>query len=197
MNLLSINRSIVVIIDLQGKLMEMIYRPQLVISATIRLLRLADIFGIPVILTEQYPRGLGVTHPKIREAFDQLTIPTKFIEKTSFGCCGDPHFEDAIAELRPGLPISERQLVIAGIEAHICVMATVLDLQLKGSETHLCWECISGRGEEYRRHALDRMSQAGATITNHESVAFEWARHKDHDQFKAMNAILREGQLVD
>lgn len=197
MELLSPERSIVVIIDLQGKLMEMIHRPNLVIKATQRLLRLADLFEVPVLLTEQYPRGLGATHPEIRAAFDQLTVETRFMEKTSFGCCGDPRFEELMTELRPDLPVGRRQLVIAGIEAHICVMATVLDLVKMGSQTHLCWECISGRGEEYRRHALDRMSQAGAIVTNHESVAFEWARHKDHEHFKTMNSILREGQLID
>jgi hypothetical protein len=59
---------------------------------------------------------------------------------------------------------------------------------------HLCWDAVSGRGEEYRRHALERMAAAGATITNHESVAFEWARTKDHPGFKAISALFKEGQ---
>jgi nicotinamidase-related amidase len=88
-------------------------------------------------------------------------------------------------------------LVVAGIEAHICVMATVIEMLRAGSQVHLCWECVSGRGEEYRRHALDRMAQAGAVLTNHESVAFEWARDKNHPGFRAMNELLREGQLVE
>jgi len=168
-----------------------------VVRATLRLLRLAEIFGVPVVLTEQYPRGLGVTHPEVREAFDALTVPTRFMEKTSFGCCGDARFEELLMELRPELEAGRRQLVIAGIEAQICVMATVIQLLRAGSQAHLCWECVSGRGEEYRRHALERMTSAGAVLTNHESVAFEWARDKNHPGFRAMNHLLREGQLTE
>lgn len=176
--------------------MEMIERPALVVAATKKLLKLADLFGVPVILTEQYPRGLGGTHPEVRAAFDELATSKRVLDKTSFGCCGDPNFEKAVQELRPGIGAGQRQFVIGGIEAHVCVMQTVLELLKQGSQAHLCWECVSGRGTEYRRHALDRMAQAGAVITNHESVAFEWARDKNHPQFKAFSALFKEGQLI-
>jgi nicotinamidase-related amidase len=84
--------------------------------------------------------------------------------------------------------------VVVGIEAHVCVMQTVLELLGTGHEVHLCWDGVSGRGEEYRRHALERMAAAGAVITNHESVAFEWARDKNHPAFKALSALMKEGQ---
>ncbi|MBI4863187.1 MAG: isochorismatase family protein [Candidatus Riflebacteria bacterium] len=197
MELLDVSRSLVTVIDLQGKLMEMIHRPKLVIGATGRLMRLADLFGVPVVLTEQYPRGLGLTHPEVRGVYDGLKTPKLFLEKTSFGCCGDDRFERVLDELRPADTAGPRQVVVAGIEAHVCVMATVVELIRRGHVVHVCWECVSSRGEEYRRHALERMQQAGAILTNHESVAFEWARHKDHPQFKAVNAILREGQLAE
>ena len=196
MELLDVKRSIVLVIDLQGKLMEMIERPGLVIAATKRLLKVADLFEVPVVMTEQYPQGLGGTHPEVRAAFDALSTPSRYLDKTSFGCCGDPGLEDLLQQLRPGLGNAQRQFVVAGIEAHICVMQTVVELLRQGSQVHLCWECVSGRGEEYRRHALDRMTQAGAVRTNHESVAFEWARDKNHPQFKAVNALFREGQLL-
>ena len=80
------------------------------------------------------------------------------------------------------------------METHVCVLQTVLELLGSGHEVHLCWDAVSGRGEEYRNHALDRMATAGATITNHESVAFEWARDKNHPQFKALSALMKEGQ---
>lgn len=195
MELLDLNRSVVVAIDYQGKLMEMIYRPQLVVSAAIRVLKLAELFQVPVILTEQYPQGLGVTHPEIRSAFDGLTTSKRYMDKTSFGCAGDPHFEELLAELRPGVPVNQRQVVIMGIEAHVCVMQTVLELLRAGNQVHVLWEAVSGRGEEYRKWGLKRMLQAGAVITNHESMCFEWARDKNHGCFKGMNQILREGQL--
>ena len=194
MELLDVSRSIVVVVDLQGKLMEMIERPAMVTAATIRLLKLAELFEVPVVLTEQYPRGLGGTRLEVRDAFDALTTPKRFMEKTSFGCCGDPGFEKLLHDLRPALDPSRRQIVMAGIEAHVCVMQTVLELIRHGSQVHLCWECVSGRGAEYRRHALERMAKAGAVLTNHESVAFEWARDKNHPQFRAMSALLKDGQ---
>jgi len=193
--LLDAERSVVVVIDLQGKLMDMAYRSELVIAATKRLLRLAEIFGRPVVLTEQYPRGLGPTHPEVRAVFDAIDTSKYFVEKVSFGCCGEPAFLRALDEALPSVAPPRRQIVVAGIEAHVCVMQTVLELLRAGSQVHLCWECVSGRGKEYRNHALQRMRQAGAWITNHESVGFEWAKTKDHAGFKAMNQLLREGQL--
>jgi nicotinamidase-related amidase len=193
--LLDANRSALVVIDLQGTLLEMTWRWERVVAATNRLMKLAAIFGRPVILTEQYPRGLGTTHPEVREVFDALETPKRFIEKVSFGCCGDAGFTGALDDVLPGVAVQDRQIAIAGIEAHVCVMQTVVELLRAGSAVHVCWECVSGRGEEYCQRALDRMQQAGAVITNHESVAFEWARTKDHDGFKAMNRLLREGQI--
>jgi nicotinamidase-related amidase len=196
MEILDVNRSIVTVIDLQGKLMDMIVRPGLVIGASRRLLQLAGLFSVPVIMTEQYPKGIGHTHPQIRAAYDALTTPKFFMEKTAFGCCGDPQFEALMSQAHPGLEPRDRQVVVAGIEAHVCVMATVVELLRSGHQVHVCWECVSGRGEDYRRHALDRMAAAGAVITNHESVAFEWAKDKNHPQFKAMSNLFKEGQLA-
>jgi nicotinamidase-related amidase len=155
---------------------------------------MADLFSVPVVLTEQYPQGLGATEASIRAAYDQASTPKSFLEKTAFGCCGDAAFEPLLAKARPGLEPSQRQVVVAGIEAHICVMGTVIELLRTGHEVHLCWDAVSCRGEEYRRQAFVRMAAAGATITNHESVAFEWARHKDHPAFKAVSALLKRGQ---
>ena len=194
MALLDASRSILVVIDFQGKLVHMVHRPALVLESARRLLKLADLFSVPVVLTEQYPKGIGPTEESIRTAFDGLAVPRFFLEKTAFGCCGDAGFEGLLAQARPGLDPARRQIVVAGIEAHVCVMQTVLELRAADQEVHLCWDAVSSRGEEYRQHALARMAAAGATLTNHESVAFEWARHKDHPSFKAVSAILKAGQ---
>lgn len=194
MPLLDAGRSILVVIDFQGKLVQMVHRPAMALEATRRLMRLADLFAVPVVLTEQYPKGIGPTEASIRATFDGLSAPTFFLEKTAFGCCGDAGFEALLEKARPGLAPVRRQIVIAGMETHVCVMQTVLELLASGHEVHVCWDAVSGRGEEYRRHALERMAAAGATLTNHESVAFEWARDKNHPQFKALSALLKEGQ---
>ncbi len=195
MELADVNRSIVVVIDLQGKLMDVVHRPPMVIAAAQRLMRLAEIFEVPVVVTEQYPQGLGGTHREVLEVFEGLETPKRRLSKVSFGCCGDAGFEAALGELRPGLAPSERQLIVVGIEAHICVMQTVLEALRSDHQVQVCWDGTSGRGAEYRDWALQRMQQAGAVITNLESVGFEWARDKDHPQFKALSGVMKEGQL--
>ena len=194
MPLLEASRSILLVIDLQGKLVHMVHRPDRVLEVSRRLLRLAELFAVPVVLTEQYPRGIGPTEESIRAGFDALTQPGFFLEKTSFGCCGDGQFQDLLQRARPDLGPGRRQILVAGIEAHVCVLQTVLELLAAGEEVQVCWDAVSGRGEDYRRHALERMAAAGATLTNHESVAFEWARDKNHPQFKALSALMKEGQ---
>ena len=193
MELLESGRSVLVVIDLQGKLMEVIHRPRLVVEATLRLMKLAELFGVPVVLTEQYPKGLGPTHPEIRAGFDALAIPKRYVDKTAFGCCGEPSFLRALDELRPGSG-APRQVVVAGIEAHVCVLQTVIELIRHGNQVHVSWDAVSGRGEEYRRHALERMAAAGAAVTNHESVGFEWARDKNHPRFRELSTLLKDGQ---
>ncbi len=193
------DRAIVLVIDLQGRLVDLVDRPRMVLDGAVRLLRLAELFDLPVIVTEQYPQGLGPTREEVEAAIvdtDPERRRTRRLEKDSFGCCGVPAFEEALQAARPGLPATERQVVAAGIEAHICVAQTVLELVARGTDVHVCWDCVSSRGAEYRRHALERMAAAGAQITNHESVAFELARDRNHPQFRSVNRLLRGGQIA-
>ncbi len=198
-SLLDRERAVVVVIDIQGRLVELMERPRMVLDGTSRLLRLAGIFDLPVIVTEQYPRGLGATHDEIEEVIRE-TDPegrrVRRVVKDSFGCCGEPGFETAFRAARPDLEPAETQVVVAGMETHICVLQTVLELRSRGVDVHVCWDCTSSRGAEYGRRAFERMAALGAQITNHESVAFELARDKNHPQFKGVNRLLREGQIA-
>jgi nicotinamidase-related amidase len=191
MSLLDASRSTLLLIDLQGKLVHAVSRSSQVLDTSARLVRLADLFAVPVILSEQYPKGLGPTEPGLLQAVEALAAPALRLVKDSFSCCGDPAFAGLLERARPGLPPDRHQVVVAGIEAHVCVLQTVLELRTAGHPVHVCWDAVSGRGEEYRAHALERMAAAGAVLTNHESVGFEWARHKDHPSFKAMSAIFK------
>ncbi|MBI2569539.1 MAG: isochorismatase family protein [Candidatus Schekmanbacteria bacterium] len=192
MELLDRERSIVVVIDLQGKLVDMVHDSQRVISGAIRLMRIADLLHVPVLLTEQYPRGLGPTAPDVRAAFDGLATNKGILEKTSFGCCGDTGFEASVSRLLPNVVAERRQIVVAGIEAHVCVMQTVLELLRAGSAVHVAWDAVSGRGERQVDWALVRMQQAGAIVTSSESVGFEWLRDKQHSAFKGLSNLLKE-----
>ena len=100
--LLDADRSAVVVIDLQGRLMEMAWRSDLVLAATRRLMKLAAIFARPVVLTEQYPEGLGTTHPDVRSVYDEIETEKRCVEKVSFGCCGDDGFNRTLDEVLPG-----------------------------------------------------------------------------------------------
>lgn len=191
MSLLEASRSTLLLIDLQGKLAHAVSRSAEILDVSARLVKLADLFAVPVILSEQYPKGLGPTEPGLMQAVDALAVPALRLVKDSFSCCGDPAFAGLLERSRPGLAPDRHQVVVAGIEAHVCVLQTVLDLRAAGFEVQVCWDAVSGRGEEYRARALDRMAAAGAVITNHESVGFEWARHKDHPSFKAMSALFK------
>jgi nicotinamidase-related amidase len=193
--LLERDRSVVVVIDFQGKLAEIVHEAEVVLEGARRLLRLSGIFEVPVLLTEQYPAGIGPTEASLQEVFDGLETPTRKVEKTSFGCCGEPGFEAALSELLPGVAAADRHVVIAGIETHICVVQTVLELLAQGTSVFVCQEAVSSRGAAFRRRALDRMRQAGAVVSNHESVGFEWARDKGHPGFREMNRLLREGAV--
>ena len=194
MGLLDRKRSVVIVIDLQGKLMGMVHRPELVIAGTVRLLQLADLFGVPVVMTEQYPQGIGPTHETVQQAFDSLTAEKRVVTKDAFSCCGEAMFEHALADVLPNVEVADRQIVLAGVEAHICVVQTALGLLSAGSEVQLCWECVSGRGQEYRDWAIQRMQQAGVGVTNGESVGFEWAGDKNHESFKPMSQLFKAGQ---
>lgn len=195
MSLLQRERSIVVLIDVQGKLARIVDHADEVLAASRRLLALAGIFAVPVLLTEQYPEGLGPTEETLLADFDELAHAKLRISKTSFSCCGEPGFESALDELLPGVPPARRQVVVAGIETHICVVQTVLGLLGQGSEVFVCGEAVSSRAAGFRRQAVARMRQAGAVITNHESVAFEWAGDKSHAGFREMSRLLREGPV--
>jgi nicotinamidase-related amidase len=194
MELLDARRSVLVMIDYQGKLMELVEHPARILAVGKRLLKLAEMFEVPVILAEQYPKGIGPTHPEVQAAFDAVATPKRIMDKTTFSCAGNPKFGALLDELRPRTEGAPRQIVVAGVEAHVCVMQTVIALLRAGEQVYLCWDGISGRGAEYVHQALSRMAQAGAVMTNHESVGFEWAREKNHPRFREMSELFKRGQ---
>ncbi len=196
MELLDARRSVLLLIDLQGRLVEIVEDSARIVAVARRLLTLGEMFEVPVLLAEQYPRGIGPTHPAIRAAFDVVTTPKKYLEKTTFSCCGHPDFSARIDAVRPRTGGVPRQVVVGGVEAHVCVVQTVIDLLRAGDQVHVCWDAVSSRGAGYAGRALDRMAQAGAVITNHESVGFEWAREKNHPRFREMSDLFKSALPV-
>lgn len=181
-------------VDLQGKLMDLVHEPRRLMVANHRFLQIAEMFEVPLVLTEQYPEGLGETHPDLLARFQSVEGAKARISKTSFGCCGEPGFLEALRSLGKVAEVSSLQVVLAGIETHICVLQTALGLKEIGAEVFVAWDCTSARGESYHRYGLERMQQCGVGVINHESLGFELARDKGHPAFRRLSALLRDGQ---
>ena len=164
------------IIDIQEKLVPLIHNSDLIVQSTLNLIDIASNLNIPIILTEQYPKGLGNTKKIIR---DSLLGKDFFkIEKTSFSCFESDSFKKLFNSLR------KKQVIVAGIESHICVMQTVLDLKAKGFEIFLVEEGIGSRKESDHRLGLNRMLEPKVCLTNIEMLIFELVRNSKHTLFK-------------
>lgn len=182
--LLQVERSLLLIVDMQSRLLDAMpaVDAQGMLDNSIRLLRAAALLDVPMLLTEQYPKGLGHTAETVAQA---LPGAARCFEKTAFSCCGSAEFNQA---LHAG---GKRQVVIAGQESHVCVLQTAFDLLQKGFEVFVVEDAVCSRSEQHKRNALRRMRQAGVDIVCHESVLFEWLRDARHPHFKMISALLR------
>ncbi len=173
-----------VIVDVQERLAAAI--PQESLNTMIRgstlLLDAASILGIPTLCTEQYPEGLGATVSAITE---HLPASIDKIAKTCFSCTGAEAFQQAITDSR------RKQVILAGMEAHVCILQTAMQLKQQGQEVFVVEDAVCSRGEEKHRNAMQRMRQAGIIVSNTESVIFEWLRDAKHEQFRNISALLK------
>jgi len=169
------------IIDIQEKLTPHIYKHELISSNITLLIRGLRVLDIPLILTQQYTRGLGETITSISEAIGNI-IP---VEKISFSCCDEPVFMKKINQL------GKKNIIIAGTEAHVCVLQTVLDLIDNAYLPVVIEDCISSRKKRDKKIAVERMRQMGAVITTYESILFELTRFAGTDVFKQISRIIK------
>lgn len=170
------SESCLLIVDLQEKLLPVIDRGSEVLAHACWLVDVARELGVPVIASEQYPRGIGHTVPEMARRLR----PEEIAEKIHFSCLGDNCLEK--------LPGFERaQIVVAGTESHVCVLQTVLDLQAAGKQVFVVEEAVGSRRGSDKALALERMCQAGATIVSREMVAFEWLGAAGTDVFRRVS----------
>ena len=176
--------STLLVVDLQQRLGDAMPNKVLnrVIQNTCLLARAAGLLELPVLHTEQYPRGLGATHALVTEA---LPAHTQTFDKMTFSCCGKDDFAAALAAT------GRRQVVLVGMEAHICVLQTALDLRANGYAVFVVEDAICSRRLENYQNALDRLRQCAVQVASAESVVFEWMRSASHPHFKAIQALLR------
>lgn len=142
----------------------------------------ASLLEVPVIVTEQYPKGLKHT---AEEIVARLPAELKAIEKSCFSSCGS---EDFLSQL---ISSNKRQVLVCGIEAHICVLQTSLDLLERGFEVFLLVDCITSRKPENKQVALARLAQAGAILSTLEMALFEMMGSADSPQFKAIQNLIK------
>lgn len=171
-----------IIVDVQERLATaMAPEPmQAVIRRCQMLLQAAGLLGVPALYTEQYPRGLGTTCAPLLPMLE----PHQRIEKMTFSCCDEPGFMQKLDNDRP-------QVMLAGMEAHICVLQTALALQARGWQVFVIADAVIARALANRRNALARLRQAGVIVSNTESLLFEWLGKAGGDSFRQISKLIR------
>lgn len=182
--LLDRTRAVLVVVDVQQKLVPLIEEPARLAWNIRRLIDAAKLFGVPVLATEQYPQGLGPTVPELAEPLAALGVTIH--AKQSFSCCGSPPFVEQLQAT------ARTQVIVVGMETHVCVQQTALDLLAQHYSVFLPVDAIAARGELDDQTALSRMECHGATITTVEAVVFELCGQAGTPEFKEISRLVRE-----
>jgi len=170
-----------IIIDVQTRLLPVIDQNELLIHQIERMVRGANALKIPVLVTEQYPEGLGAT----ATAISDLIQPFEPIVKMTFSCCGEEQFMAAVGRLQ------RSQLLVAGIEAHICVWQTCQDLLARGFEVHLLTDGIGSRDPANKQLAIDNVCARGGRLTGVEMALFELLQTAATPVFRTISRIIK------
>ena len=171
-----------VLIDIQTRLQSVMLPEAMkaVIKNCTILATAAKVLEVPVLLTEQYPQGLGETAPEL----SYLLPNVKPVEKITFACTAEPKFNRQLTVDRP-------QIILAGMEAHICVLQTALGLLHSNKQVFIAEDAIISRNPANKANALARLREAGCIISNTESIVFEWLGKAEGDAFKAISKLVR------
>lgn len=173
--------SFLLIVDVQERLAPAVQAPERAIRNTEILARSARRLDIPVYVTEQYPKGLGRTVPQLAEHADAQTT----LEKLHFSCAAEPALLERMSALK------RKQVVIAGMEAHVCVLQTALGLQQAAMRPFVVQDAVSSRTDENKAAGLERMRAAGCEIVTTEMVVFEWLQQAGSAEFKELIQLIK------
>lgn len=176
--------SALVIVDVQERLAPaMLPDARREVLETVRiLLAAAGELAVPVVATEQYPKGLGETVPEVSGHFPGNAV---VVSKDSFSCCGERAFTEALAAT------GRSQVVIAGMEAHVCVVQTAVELLEAGYAPFVVADGVCSRRAAHHANALHRLRSLGVTVSNVESVLFEWLQRAGTDEFRKLSKLIR------
>ena len=178
-------RSALMIVDVQAKLAAAMKKETMdrLVANTCVLLEAARLLAIPVIVSEQYPKGLGPTVEPIAERLRSMHIDP--IDKMTFDASAEPRVGRLLAELSP------QAVVVAGLESHVCVFQTVREIVRRGIEVHVVADAVASRSEVNRLLGLALCESAGGFATPTEAVVFDWLERAGTDEFKALSRLLR------
>ncbi len=183
--LLARDKSQLLIVDVQDKLLAAMSGQDRVLERCVRLVRAANALGVPVTVSEQYPVGLGPTAAPIREA---LGNAGPVLDKIEFSCLRNEALRERLHDIRRrGRP----QVVLGGIEAHVCVTQTAIDLEEQGFEAFVVADAVGSRTKTSRRLALTRLLKAGADVVDSEMVLFEWLERAGTPEFKELQGLVK------
>lgn len=179
--LLRAGESILVVVDVQEKLLPALAEPEAAVSRVVTLMKAAKELEVPILVTEQYPRGLGSTVEEVR----QLAPEDSVVEKVHFSAMREPAFAARLYGLH------HRQAVVCGAETHVCVLQTAAELAQAGYATHLVVDACASRRESDKQAAVRRLARRGVEIVTTEMVVFEWLERAATDAFREVSKLIK------
>ncbi|WP_133137078.1 isochorismatase family protein [Legionella rowbothamii] len=175
--LLNKEESLLLLIDVQEKLTPAVMNSESLISQCEWLLKLAHKLSVPILVSEQYPKGLGATVAPLKEYFDSQEC----IDKVHFSCMSDVNYVQRLKQFH------KKQFILIGMEAHVCVLQTALEMKEQGFDVFVVVDAVSSRGKNNLKFGLKRMQQAGVHLVTSEMVFFEWVRKAGTPEFKELS----------
>ncbi len=175
------DEAVLVIVDIQERLAAVMSERKKVVDNCLHLIELARLLGIPVLLNEQYPKGLGPTVSEIRDALQ----PYEPLEKLTFSCCKGPAFPERLAAAR------RKKVILVGMETHVCVLQTCIGLLNEGYAVHAVGDAICSRTKDNFQTAIEFMRDAGAVITCTETVLFQLLEKAGTEEFKIISKRIK------
>ena len=173
--------SCLLVVDLQEKLLPAMQDPMLVVRNAGILMQAAARLGVPILVSEQYPQGLGPTVAELRH----LAPPESIHAKTAFSCADDPDLRLKLADFQ------RAQVIVCGIEAHVCVLQTAIDLEAQGFEAFVVADAVGSRSKVNRKLAINRLLKSGVDVVDSEMVLFEWLGRAGTPEFKELQALVK------
>jgi len=170
-----------VVVDIQERLLPHIHQWEQTLQNCLKLIDGLQVLSVPLLVTQQYTKGLGPTDPSIISRIPGFS----HIEKNTFSCCGEPAFTEKLSSF------GKKNIILCGIETHVCVLQTCIDLLEEGYMPVVVEDCVSSRKPNDKAIAIGRMRQEGARVTTLESILFELTRSAGTDTFKSISKLVK------